>query len=76
MINEPQIQRKNPEMVNTMVREILPAFKVDEFDQKGETDFNYSLEGMCRFRVNAYHQRNAGAISPIRTKKTNKKRSN
>ena len=52
-----------PEMVNTMVREILPEFKVDEFDQKGETDFNYSLEGMCRFRVNAYHQRNAGAIA-------------
>lgn len=52
-----------PEMVNGMVREILPDFKVAEFDEKGETDFNYTLEGYCRFRVNAYHQRNAGAIA-------------
>lgn len=52
-----------PEMVNAMVREILPEFKVEEFDDKGETDFNYTLEGYCRFRVNAYHQRNAGAIA-------------
>ncbi|MEK4228868.1 type IV pilus twitching motility protein PilT [Solibacillus sp. FSL H8-0538] len=52
-----------PEMVSDMVSEILPEHKVGEFDEKGETDFNYSLEGMCRFRVNAYHQRNAGAIA-------------
>lgn len=52
-----------PEMVNAMVREILPDFKMEEFDEKGETDFNYTLEGYCRFRVNAYHQRNAGAIA-------------
>ena len=52
-----------PEMVGTMVREILPEFKVAEFDEKGETDFNYTLEGYCRFRVNTYHQRNEGAIA-------------
>ena len=52
-----------PEMIDTMIREILPDFKVAEFDEKGETDFNYTLEGYCRFRVNAYHQRNAGAIA-------------
>lgn len=52
-----------PEMVNVMVREILPKHKVDEFNQKGEADFNYALEGYCRFRVNSYHQRNAGAIA-------------
>lgn len=52
-----------PEMVGTMVRAILPEHKVAEFDEKGETDFNYTLEGYCRFRVNAYHQRNAGTIA-------------
>ncbi|MFF5993506.1 type IV pilus twitching motility protein PilT [Lysinibacillus sp. KU-BSD001] len=52
-----------PEVVNEMVRDILPDFKIAEFDEKGETDFNYTLEGYCRFRVNAYHQRNAGAIA-------------
>ena len=51
------------EMVEQMVRAILPSHKVVEFEDKGETDFNYSLEGLCRFRVNAYHQRNVGAIA-------------
>lgn len=52
-----------PDMVNKMVRAILPQPKIEEFDEKGETDFDYTLEGYCRFRVNAYHQRNAGAIA-------------
>lgn len=52
-----------PEMVDQMIQTILPTNKVAEFEGKGETDFNYSLEGLCRFRVNAYHQRNAGAIA-------------
>nr|WP_106784523.1 type IV pilus twitching motility protein PilT [Lysinibacillus timonensis] len=52
-----------PDDVKEMVGEILPKHKVDEFEEKGETDFNYSLEDLCRFRVNAYHQRNVGAIA-------------
>lgn len=52
-----------PEMVDQMIETILPTYKAAEFEEKGETDFNYSLEGLCRFRVNAYHQRNAGAIA-------------
>ena len=52
-----------PELVDQMIREILPEFKVAEFDDKGETDFNYALKGYCRFRVNTYHQRGSGAIA-------------
>lgn len=52
-----------PNDVKEMIGDILPQHKVDEFEEKGETDFNYSLEDLCRFRVNAYHQRNAGAIA-------------
>ena len=52
-----------PEQAQEMVKEILPNYKVDEYQEKGETDFNYSLEGLCRFRVNAYHQRNVSAIA-------------
>lgn len=52
-----------PEIVNEMIRDILPDYKVAEYEERGQTDFNYSLEGLCRFRVNAYHQRNAGAIA-------------
>lgn len=51
------------EMVTQMVQNILPSYKVEEYEDKGETDFNYSLEGLCRFRVNAFHQRNASAIA-------------
>ena len=52
-----------PELIQEMVSEILPEYKVEEYEERGQTDFNYSLEGKCRFRVNAYHQRNAGAIA-------------
>ena len=51
------------EMIEQMVIDILPAYKASEFKEKGETDFNFSLEGLCRFRINAYHQRNVGAIA-------------
>lgn len=49
--------------VKQMVQAILPEHKIDEYNKKGETDFNYSLGSLCRFRVNAYHQRNVGAIA-------------
>jgi twitching motility protein PilT len=37
--------------------------KLDEFDQEGEVDFAYSIEGLARFRVNAFRQR--GSISLV-----------
>ncbi|WP_042472155.1 type IV pilus twitching motility protein PilT [Bacillus ndiopicus] len=51
------------ELLKVMVHDILPSHKVQEYKDKGETDFNYSLESLCRFRVNAYHQRNTSAIA-------------
>ncbi|GLC87264.1 type IV pilus twitching motility protein PilT [Lysinibacillus piscis] len=51
------------EMLQVMMQEVLPAYKAQEYQDKGETDFNYSLDGLCRFRVNAYHQRNAPALA-------------
>lgn len=47
------------EMVNT----ILPDAKKEEFFEKGEADFNYSLQDVCRFRVNAFHQRGEVSIA-------------
>lgn len=52
-----------PEDARKMVEDILPDYKKAEYEQKGETDFNYSLGDLCRFRVNAYHQRNVSAIA-------------
>ncbi|HEY6398789.1 MAG TPA: type IV pilus twitching motility protein PilT, partial [Solirubrobacteraceae bacterium] len=37
--------------------------KLDEFDREGEVDFAYSIEGLARFRVNAFRQR--GSISLV-----------
>src|SRR5881394_1313880 len=37
--------------------------KLDEFDKEGEVDFAYSIEGLARFRVNAFRQR--GSISLV-----------
>ena len=44
-----------------MAKKIIPKDKFNEFENKGETDFNYALGDICRFRVNAFHQR--GEIS-------------
>ncbi|MER1999338.1 MAG: type IV pilus twitching motility protein PilT [Lysinibacillus sp.] len=51
------------EIVNELVYSVLPDYKKQEFEERGETDFNYTLEGYCRFRVNAYHQQNACALA-------------
>ncbi|MDN4495513.1 type IV pilus twitching motility protein PilT [Ureibacillus aquaedulcis] len=52
-----------PDEAQALVKEVLPEHKAEEYDQKGETDFNFSLGDLCRFRVNAYHQRNDCAIA-------------
>jgi len=52
-----------PDEAEALVREVLPEYKVEEYENKGETDFNFSLGDLCRFRVNAYHQRNVSAVA-------------
>lgn len=49
--------------IQAIVKTILPGYKQLEYKEKGETDFNYSLGDKCRFRVNAYHQRNVPALA-------------
>jgi twitching motility protein PilT len=36
---------------------------LDEFERDGEADFSYSLEGVSRFRVNAFRQRGSTALA-------------
>src|SRR4051812_13029216 len=47
-----------PEDTERVVRELLhdPA-KLAEFEAENEVDFSYQLEGLARFRVNAFRQR-------------------
>jgi len=46
-----------------MLEELLSSAKMEEFELKGEIDFSYALPGLCRFRINAYHQQNNIAIA-------------
>lgn len=48
-----------PDDLQRMVTTVIPEFRLEEFEIKRELDFNYSLPSRCRFRMNAYHQRNS-----------------
>jgi twitching motility protein PilT len=51
-----------PADTDRVLREMLTDHeKLAEFDREGEVDFAYAVEGMSRFRVNAFRQR--GSIS-------------
>jgi twitching motility protein PilT len=46
------------------VKEMLTdPVKLQEFDQEHEVDFSYAIQGLARFRVNAFHQR--GSVSLV-----------
>lgn len=39
------------------VRELMTTEQYEAFIEKGDADFSYGIEGLCRFRVNVYRQR-------------------
>ena len=47
-----------------VVREMLAAHpeKLSEFESDGEVDFSYAVEGLARFRVNAFRQRGSASV--------------
>ncbi|AOV07598.1 type IV pilus twitching motility protein PilT [Sporosarcina ureilytica] len=51
------------EQLKEMVEGIIPENKKEDFQEKGEVDFNFSLKDLCRFRVNAFHQRGEVSIA-------------
>lgn len=50
------------EMIKEFIHEILPAQMVDSWKKKMQADFGYHLEGVGRFRINAFHQRSTPSI--------------
>ena len=57
-------ERLYPEDTEKALGEMLhDPEKVAEFDSEGEVDFSYAVEGLGRFRVNAFRQR--GSISVV-----------
>jgi twitching motility protein PilT len=45
------------EVAESLLRELIREDLYDEFQQNSEADFAYSLDGVGRFRVNAFRQR-------------------
>src|ERR1044072_2556691 len=59
----PDTERLYPEDTDRALGEILnDNDKVAEFSSKNEVDFSYAVEGLGRFRVNAFRQRGSGSI--------------
>ncbi|ANU16934.1 type IV pili twitching motility protein PilT [Planococcus maritimus] len=50
-----------PDMTKEIAKALMPELLWQQFLDKGEMDFSYSLSGVARFRVNSFHQR--GSIS-------------
>jgi twitching motility protein PilT len=54
----PGAEPLTPEVTERVLRQILSdAARLDEFATEHEVDFAYAIEGLARFRVNAFRQR-------------------
>lgn len=53
----------DPKDTLRFVKDITTEEQFKKFEEIGELDFSYSLEGVGRFRVNAYHQRGSCALA-------------
>jgi twitching motility protein PilT len=51
-----------PEDTEHMVRQVLRSDLVDHFERTCEADFAYAIEGLGRFRVNAFRQRASAGL--------------
>lgn len=49
--------------MRVLVNELMTQEQYNRFVQEQELDFSYNLEGMARFRVNAYYQKGGLAIA-------------
>jgi twitching motility protein PilT len=60
-----QYEPMTPEETERVLREMLASHgdRLAEFDRQNEVDFAYSVEGLARFRVNAFRQRGSVSIA-------------
>lgn len=52
-----------PEDTQALARQLMEEPQYTQFLDSGDADFAYSIEGLCRFRVNAYRQRGAVGLT-------------
>ncbi|HEY3810556.1 MAG TPA: PilT/PilU family type 4a pilus ATPase [Acidimicrobiales bacterium] len=51
-----------PAEVDECLRIVMPVDRIEEFHRTGEADFSLSIEGLGRFRGNAFRQRSTAAM--------------
>jgi twitching motility protein PilT len=59
----PGSERLLPPDTEQMARQLMPEFRIKEFENEQEADFAYAVPGLGRFRVNAFRQR--GSVSMV-----------
>jgi twitching motility protein PilT len=55
--------KQRPEMTEALLGEIASEEVLTKLAEKGEVDFSYAIQGLSRFRVNAFRQRGSIAIA-------------
>jgi twitching motility protein PilT len=58
----------SPEETMAIALEIMPTRLHEEFEEKHEADFAYSVPGLGRFRTNAFYQRSSVALAMRRVR--------
>src|SRR3954464_5362682 len=51
-----------PPDTESMVRQMMPEYRIKEFENEQEADFAYAVPGLGRFRVNAFKQRGSTSM--------------
>jgi twitching motility protein PilT len=59
----PDMDRLVPPDTEQMARQLMPEYRIKEFENEQEADFAYAVPGLGRFRVNAFRQR--GSVSMV-----------
>ena len=59
----PDTEKLMPPDTESMARQLMPEFRIKEFENEQESDFAYAVPGLARFRVNAFKQR--GSVSMV-----------
>jgi twitching motility protein PilT len=58
----PEAPKLMPPDTEAMVRQLMPEYRIKEFENEQEADFAYAVPGLGRFRVNAFKQRGSASM--------------
>jgi twitching motility protein PilT len=58
----PDAPKLMPPDTEAMVRQLMPEYRIKEFENEQEADFAYAVPGLGRFRVNAFKQRGSTSM--------------